>query len=359
MLSLDSKELAYSALLQVVKSRTAEGFVPNWATTVHKRVWSQPPIASRVLLEIINHAKKTGKADGTDDDMIELMLDDLLTWNDWFWSERRLPPLNITCLGGPYMQAGRWESGLDNSPMYDDWPNDFADGKMQLYDVGMASMYVMDTDALVQLALKAGRKDDAAALKVRADTMRGLMEAHLWDAESGAYVNLLPNGTFNRRLSPTSFYPMITRGPSEARVQQLVSDWLMNSSRFCITPNGDFAGNSDDCYWGLPSISADDPAFPKLGYWRGYVWGPMAMLTWWGLHEYDNVPAARQARQALARQMNSMMLRQWQLNGDVCENYSPKKDATACTGMPFYHWGALTGWLSLLEAGHYEGKPRP
>ena len=45
----------------------------------------------------------------------------------------------------------------------------------------------------------------------------------------------------------------------------------MNSSRFCLSPSGDFAGNTDDCYWGLPSISADDPAFPQLGYWRGYA----------------------------------------------------------------------------------------
>ena len=62
------------------------------------------------------------------------------------------------------------------------------------------------------------------------------------------------------------------------------------------------------------------------------------------------MPAASQARQALARQMNAVMLSQWQMNGDICENYSPKKAATACTGQPFYHWGALTGFVSLLEA---------
>ena len=62
---------------------------------------------------------------------------------------------------------------------------------------------------------------------------------------------------------------------------------------------------------GLPSISADDPAFPALGYWRGYVWGPMAMLTYWGLDNYPSVPTAVQARQSLAKQMNAMMLKQW------------------------------------------------
>ena len=32
--------------------------------------------------------------------------------------------------------------------MYDDWPGSFKDGKMQLYDVGMASMHTMDSQAI-------------------------------------------------------------------------------------------------------------------------------------------------------------------------------------------------------------------
>ena len=32
---------------------------------------------------------------------------------------------------------------------------------------------------------------------------------------------------------------------------------------------------------------------------------------------------------------------------------SVRLQAPSCTGMPFYHWGALTGYLSLLEAGLY------
>jgi len=47
-------------------------------------------------------------------------------------------------------------------------------------------------------------------------------------------------------------------------------------------------------------------------------------------------------------------LNRWRRNGDVCENYMPHKVAPTCTGMPFYHWGALTGFLSLLDAGLYE-----
>ena len=45
----------------------------------------------------------------------------------------------------------------------------------------------------------------------------------------------------------------------------MVKNWLLSPQHFCISPNGDFKGNSEVCYWGLPSIEASDPAFPALG----------------------------------------------------------------------------------------------
>jgi hypothetical protein len=111
---------------------------------------------------------------------------------------------------------------------------------------------------------------------------------------------------------------------------------------------------------------------------RGFVWGPMAMLTYWGLDEYKEVPSAVQAKQSLTKQMNAMMLKQWLDHGFICENYGPHKNTSRCTGQSFCeprpdttfrpvstvsfsymrfvhadHWGALTGFLSLIEAGHW------
>ena len=69
----------------------------------------------------------------------------------------------------------------------------------------------------------------------------------------------------------------------------MVGEWLLSPDRFCVAPAGDFAGNADECYWGLPSIQRGDPAFPPLGYWRGYVWGPMAQLVHWALQARERV----------------------------------------------------------------------
>jgi putative isomerase len=395
MLSLDSKELGYSVLIQIVKAKSASGFVPNgWAPT-RKSTHSQPPVGSKVLHEMY---RKFG-----DKWLVELLFDDLKDWSDWFDSQRRLAPLYITALGGDDMQAARYESGLDNSPMYD---GEFFEavpsmgdgfGLMQrassrlepafyacpssllfpsethtrgpssspiraVYDVGMASMASMSDESLASLADALERTDDAAVLRARAKAMREKIGDHLWDPASGIFVNMFPNNTFNRRISPTSFYPMLAGAATAERATAMMNGWLLNSSRFCISPSGDFKGNTDSCYWGLPSISADDPAFPALGYWRGFVWGPMALLTYWGLsHEaYASLPAVAKARTALCAQMSELFLRQWRLNRHVCENFSPKRNATECTGMHFYHWGGLAGFIGLIDAGFYGGgAPRP
>lgn len=102
MLALDAKELGYSTLIQVVKAKTARGFVPNGMAPTRKSTHSQPPVGSRVLLEMYRRYRETW--------LVELLFDDLLDWSNWFHANRRLAPLNLTALGGDDMQAARYES---------------------------------------------------------------------------------------------------------------------------------------------------------------------------------------------------------------------------------------------------------
>jgi glycogen debranching enzyme len=147
----------------------------------------------------------------------------------------------------------------------------------------------------------------------------------------------------------------------------MVTRWLSNRSRFCVSPEWPFAGqdpvrtgmNDTDisCFWGLPSISADDESYcdgnnGHCGYWRGHTWGPLSMLTYWGLSDpaYQNSTIVSTARKALVRQMREMLGAVWRESHHVCENYSPwKQDVPACTGDPFYHWGGLNALMSVLE----------
>jgi hypothetical protein len=53
--------------------------------------------------------------------------------------------------------------------------------------------------------------------------------------------------------------------------------------------------------------------------------------------------------------MNDMMLRQWRQHAYICENYHPAKGHDGCSpgAMQFYHWGALSGFISLVDEGYY------
>ena len=69
------------------------------------------------------------------------------------------------------------------------------------------------------------------------------------------------------------------------------------------------------------------------------------------------MPIVRSGRKALCRQMTSLLLSQWRQHRHICENFSPHKTADDhggdCSGTKFYHWGALTGMITLVEEGYY------
>ena len=116
----------------------------------------------------------------------------------------RLDPCLSKKQNSPMYDAGRCDKSKGASGMCGGWNcsssgacGDFKDGKMQLYDVGMASMHTMDSLALAQLARAIGRTTEAATLQQRAEKMTALIEANLWDEASGIYVNKVVSAANN------------------------------------------------------------------------------------------------------------------------------------------------------------------
>ena len=60
--------------------------------------------------------------------------------------------MNVDDTSRGTMQGARYESGLDNSTMYDAPGYDAATNRMMLADVGLMSLYIADRDALVGAA---------------------------------------------------------------------------------------------------------------------------------------------------------------------------------------------------------------
>jgi hypothetical protein len=301
--ALDNKDVAYSNLFQVVKSKTAAGFIPNWSTGgLKSQDRTEPPVGARILLELYKKYK--------DKWVVEALWDDLMDWNDWFVKKRLLEPVRLIALGS-YMEshdskavppsgsntmwAARLESGLDNSPMYDGDLFDEHTHLMNMSDVGMSALVCQEAYSLAKLADLIGKDPSIGnELRERGDSMLQAILAHSWDPMRRIFANryhLHTNHTSVPHVTPTSFYPFMFSGssiwsewihdPQPQVIEEAVKSWLLNSSRFCISPNGDVEANDPNaCYWGLPSVSADDGTFMQgdFHYWRGLSWYVMIQI---------------------------------------------------------------------------------
>lgn len=122
-----AKASAYSSLIQVIRSKTKNGFIGNYAAGGAKsQDRSEEIIGAKVLLSLYNQYKEEW--------IVELLYDDLLDWLTWALQHRTLPPLNLITQGSDnitgvdgqrqpdgamcHVQGGRYEQA-DNGVVYD------------------------------------------------------------------------------------------------------------------------------------------------------------------------------------------------------------------------------------------------
>lgn len=346
MFSVDNKELAYANATEITKAITEAGFVPNcyYSNGFKSRDRSQPPVGSLAVWSIYNRYKEKW--------FLELVYDELLTWNRW-WDKYRQdkgllcqgssPYEKVTYFRNEYDNNTRYgailESGLDNSPMYDGVPFDNKKHLLEQNDVGTTSLYVMDCDYLAKIAKEIGRGKDAEELKARGDGYRSRM-SELWDESDGFYYNRSTrDGKFNKRTSPTNFYPFLAMAPNQKQARRMVKEHLLNVKEF----------------WGeyiIPSTPRNDEAFKNNEYWRGRIWGPLNFLVYMGLRNYD----FPKVRKEFAEKSKKLFLQSWLKDGYVFENYNTttgQGDDTLRSDK-YYHWGALLAYISLIENGKVE-----
>ena len=346
MASIGNKDLAYANALETLRECTAQGFVPNYARAGNWKSSdrSEPPVGAITVLGLY---KKFN-----DRWFLDEAFPPLLRWNRW-WSEHRdiqgyltwgsdpgNQPANLDDASRGTWQGAIYESGLDNSPMYDGTVYDSQTHLLEYADVGLISMYIADCDALAEIAETLNKPTEAKELHDRSAKYRAKL-ATMWDEKAGIFLNKnLHSGQSSLRLSPTNFYPMLAHAATAAQADAMINKHLLNPDEFW----GDYV---------IPSIARNDPAFPDQQYWRGRIWGPMNYLVYLGLLNYQN-PSARGA---FAKKSYDLFLKEWTEKGHVHENYN----ATNGTGDDvsssdrFYHWGALLGYVQYLE----QSPPQP
>jgi len=339
--SLFGRDLALANAVEHLRGITDEGFIPNDNRGNGCKSWdrSQPPVGGLMVRELYRRWPERW--------FLEETFEPLLRWNRWYAAKR----LNDGLLsygshetknpcGEPYANtdvAARWESGTDDSPMYEGVPFDKDRGILLLQDVDLTSLHIADCRALAELAAILGRDEEHRELTDRADRFTAELD-RLWDEETGLYLNRRSDtGEFSRRLSPTLFYPLLAGVPDAERAKTMVERHLLNPDEF----------------WGeymLPSIARSDPAFEKQRYWKGAVWPPLNVLTYLGLRRAGMDGAAGH----LAENSLGMFMGEWGRRGYVSENYSSitgRGDDPRLSSDRFHSWGVLMALPAFIEWG--------
>jgi len=339
--SIGDRDLAYANAIEILREETPEGFVPNFARTGWKSFdRSEPPVGAITVLGLYRQFH--------DRWLLEDSFARLLSWNRWWAAHRDMQgylawgsdgdakPSNSGDQSRGTRQGAIYESGLDNSPMYDGAVYNPQTHLLEVADVGLMSLYIADCDALAEIADALDKNVEGRELRDRAARYRAKL-ATMWDEKAGMFLNRdLRTGISGARLSPTNFYPLLAGTATPAQAKQMIDKHLLNAKEFWGQ-------------WILPSIEMDDAAFGDQNYWRGRIWGPMNYLVYLGLMKYDDVDT----RRAFAQKSYELFLKEWKENGHVHENYNAIAGAgdDVKNSDRFYHWGALLGYVQYLESG--------
>jgi neutral trehalase len=354
MQSMENKELALANARAITNEVTESGFIPNYsaADNYASRDRSQPPVASLVIRHYLRKYQNTEYA--------AELYPTLLGWNAWFDTHRRiLSGVTKDCfawgsepftpVAGGFWElnhvdttvGGALESGMDNSPMYDDIPFDSEHHIMYLADVGLTSLYILDCECLSDIAKALGKANDANELLKKAQRTKAALE-NLWDEDFGFYCNRRSNtGEYSHRIGTTNFYALFSDAVSAAHKERIINEHFYNVKEFY----GKYI---------IPTIARNDAAYKDQDYWRGRIWAPTNFLTYLALQK----AGCKKECSELSQKGLNLIMQEWLEKGHVHENFNGDT-GVGCdvqNSDKFYHWGGLLSYIALIENG-YEQSP--
>jgi hypothetical protein len=338
--SLEDKAQTEAGIRAILSSQTDTGVVPNIAsgagiTPDH----SQPPVGSYVVWKVYQRHQ--------DRELLEWAYPHLKKWHEWWFadrgdgqpwrdgnrdgllewgSDRGSTPSSA---GRGNLQNARYESGMDDSPLYDDVSYDPHTYTMNLADVGLNSLYTLDAECLSKIAALLGKEEDSRKLAAEYQRMKQLVREKLWNEKDGIYENRFWDGRFSGRLSTTNFYPLFAGIATPEQADRMIKEHLLNPKEF----------------WGqyvAPTIARNDPAFPDQFYWRGDIWGPTNYMLYEGINRYQFDQVALE----YAQKNYDLFMDDWRRNQHDNEQYYAWGGSA---GDPHYTWGALLCLVPLEQ----------
>jgi hypothetical protein len=230
-------------------------------------------------------------------------------------------------------QVAYFESHDDSPQWWHVAPYNEKTNTIELDTVERNCMYSMDAYVLAWMARELGRTQEAVELEREHAVMAERINRLLWDESRNLYANRRwapkDGNWFMPQMAPDIFLSLLGRVAPQDRAEMI---------RKIFHDPTKFAGE-----YIMPTISRDDPLFPRQHYWRGKVWAPINWLVYQGLKIYEWDHEAR----LLAESSAKMFLRPWRERGECYENFL----ATTGEGSsdPHYTWGAMMVLVAVEE----------
>lgn len=274
----------------------------------------QPPIHATAVLHVWKYAQD--KDDALD--FLKEMFPKLKFWHEYLYTHRNPDNDGLIYIFHP------WESGQDNSPIWDSafkridlkaedipdyervdtkiadaedrpkkWAydryaylvklaheNNYDDKKIQekspflIKDVLLNTVAVKANRDLSKIAELIG--EDGTQFNEWADLTSRSLDEKLWDEEHGTYFDYdMKAGELIDSHVAAGFTPIFGKIPSQERAEKICAK--LNSRAFC---------KLDDTCLAVPSYDKYEPGYSPNRYWRGPIWINMNWLLYHGLRAY-------------------------------------------------------------------------
>ncbi len=286
----------------------------------------QPPLHATAALQVYRLAIDRARAAG----FLEELLPKLAAWHAYLYRERAQTDGGLVEIWHP------WESGMDNSPLWDsalarlsfdakllpeyervdvdvaeatERPSDgeydryvylvsvFRDlaydpsrikhvAPFALQPVLFNSLLVRSNRDLAEIARIVGA--DPEPFESWAESTASALDETLWDEEHAMYVDYdVEAGERVAARTAAGLAPLYAGVPTRARAERMIE--LLADSRVSMGARS----------WAITSLAPSDPRFQAARYWRGPVWPILNWVLQRGLDRYGYPTLAAEVRRAV------------------------------------------------------------
>ena len=235
-----------------------------------------------------------------------------------------------------------WEnaisSGADNNVALTNDPKD----KSAILATDISTFQLREYKAMATLARKLGKPDEASEYLQKADDLKAAMLKHMWFADEAMFYNIRrDNGKPVKRVSYSSFVPLIDDILPQKSAQEMIRQYLLNKS-VMLAP------------YGIRSLSKQDADYNNAAIivpysnWQGPIWINANYMNYIALKRYGFDREAAKLSGILGR----MVLADIQKWGSMHEDYNAETGeglAPTPEQSPNHVFAGFVGWNLLAQ----------